>query len=206
MSITYPLTWPTGILPNRVRWKPRTVVAVSESPFTLIQQVYAWPGQAWAAELDFPKLTRAEGSAFLAFLLSLNGREGTFTFGDPVATSPRGTALGTPKVDGASQTGAELDTKGWTINQTGVLLAGDFIQLGSGFTARLYRVLKDANADGSGLATLDIWPDLRTSPADEATITVANTVGLFRLASNDMEWELSLPDFHGFTLSITEAL
>lgn len=205
MSITYPLTWPAEI-PSRVRWKAVAAVAVPRSPFTFKEQTQTWPGQAWAAEIDFPKLTRAQGNDLSGFLLSLNGRKGTFTFGCPVNTSPLGTALGTPKVDGASQTGAELKTKGWAINQTGVLLRGDLIQLGSGSTASLHKVTKDANANASGEATLDIWPSLRSSPADESTIVLNNAVGLFRLASNEMEWAIALPSFHEFTLSITEAL
>ena len=119
-------------------------------------------------------MKREDAEQLIAFMLKLNGTYGTFTLGDPLNTSPRGVGTGTPLVNGGSQTGNSLVTDGWTSGQTGILKAGDWIQLGSGSTSRLYKILSDANSNGSGQATFDIWPNLRSSPADNAAITVSS--------------------------------
>lgn len=205
MAISYPLTFPSGIIPNRFRVQSRSAVAVSQSPYSGAQQVYDWGGQWWEFEFGFPPLKAADASEVIAFLLKLNGREGTFLIGDPTRTAPRGSAPGTPLVDGGSQTGNELDTKGWTASQSNILRAGDWIQLGTNSSARLYQVLDDTNSDGDGKSTLTIWPDLRSSPSDEATIYTSDTVGVFRLKEAP-PWDVSGPTLHQFTFSAVEAL
>src|SRR5262249_47491531 len=116
------------------------------------------------------------------FLLALNGPFNNFLMGDPIGKTPRGPASGTPLVNGGGQTGSTLVTDGWAPSITGILKAGDYIQI----VQRLHKVLTDTNSDGSGNATLDIWPSLRDAgPADNTTIITTNTVGLFRLADNN---------------------
>lgn len=207
MGITYPLAWPAGIHPKSVTVKVLDVVGFSSSPFSKAQQIYDWDADIWQAEVVFPRYRRAQAAALVAWLLSLRGVKGAFTLGpDRAAATPRGSVAGAPLVDGASQAGRTLATKGWTPSQSGVLLAGDYFQLGSGSTARLHMALADASSDGSGKATLDIWPKLRTSPADSATIVTSNPVGLWRLASNARQWELTPPDRYEMSILCQEAL
>jgi len=205
MSISYPVSFPNlGIKSMTIR--ARSVVGISSSPFTFQQQVYQHAGQMWEAEITMPPMKREDAEQLIAFMLKLNGTYGTFTLGDPLNTSPRGIGTGTPLVNGGSQTGNSLVTDGWTANQTGILKAGDWIQLGSGSTSRLYKILSDANSNGSGQATFDIWPNLRSSPADNATITVSSPKGLWRLSSNDMPYTIDEASFYGITLACMEAL
>ena len=84
--------------------------------------------------------------------------------------------------------------------------AGDYIQLGTGASAHLHKVLEDVNSDGSGNATLTIWPALRESPANNDAITVSNTVGLFRMTSNSMNWSVETMQLYGMSFSAVEAL
>lgn len=203
MSITYPITLPATPAPAAIRFVPHAIVAVSASPFTGAQQVYQHQGQFWRAEVTLPPMLRADAEPWLAAFLQLNGRRGTFYLGDPLGASPRGVATGTPLVNGASQTGQTLVTDGWTPSTTGILKAGDYIQVGTS----LHKVLADANSDIGGNATLDIWPRLRSSPADNAAITVSNTVGLFRLMDNDMPWtEKPGKVYDSITFNCIEAL
>ena len=109
-------------------------------------------------------------------------------------------------MDGASQTGLILNTKGWPVSTNGVLLAGDYLQIGTGATSRLYKTLNDVDTDAGGLATLDNWPRLRESPADSATITLTNPGGVFRLARNDSEWDISTATIYGLGISAIEAI
>lgn len=205
MAISYPLTPPaTGIA--RVRFSPAAAVAVTRSPMTFEQQVQARQGQLWVAEIVLRRMARADAEEWVAFQLSLNGQQGTFIQGDPAGATARGSVPGTPLVNGASQTGQVLNTKGWTAGQTNILRMGDYIQLGSGSTSRLHKILKDVNSDGGGLAALDIWPRLRTSPADNAAVTAASCKGLWRLASNQMEWDIDELAIYGQSFACMEAL
>lgn len=186
MAISYPLSLPTAGGIARVRWTRRAVVAQSASPFTGETQTQVHQGQWWEIEVSTKPMVRADAAAWEAWHLALNGKEGTFLFGDPLWTSPRGTATGTPLVKGASQTGQDIETDGWTPEVTGILKAGDMIQLGSGSAARLHMQLVDTDSDGSGNATLTLWPHVRSAFADNTPITVSSPKGLFRLSSNEM--------------------
>jgi hypothetical protein len=205
MAISYPVSFPS-IPIQQMTIRARSVVGVSASPFTGQQQVYQHQGQWWEAEVSLPPMKRADAEQVIAFLLKLNGRYGTFTLGDPANTAPRGIGTGTPLVRGASQTGNELITDGWTTSQTGILKAGDWIQLGSGSTSRMYKVLDDANSDASGIATLTLWPNLRSSPNDNDTVTISSPKGLWRLSANEMPYTLDEASIYGITFACVEAL
>ena len=127
--------------------------------------------------MTLPAMQRASAEAWHGFLLSLNGPWGTFTLYDPLARQPQGSAAGTPLVNGGSQTGQSLITDGWVPSTTGILKAGDYIQIGQS----LYKIMKDADSDGSGNATFDIFPRLRSSPVDNTPIITDTCRGIFRL-------------------------
>jgi len=203
--ITYPVSFPNiGIKSMTIR--AVSIVGISQSPFTGQQQIYKHQGQWWEAEITLPPMKRDDAEQIAAFLLKLNGRYGTFTLGDPANTAPRGVGTGTPLVAGSSQTGAELVTDGWTANTTGILKAGDWIQLGSGSATRLHKVLNDVNSNASGVATLDIWPNLRSSPSDNAAITVISPKGHWRLSSNQTEYSIDEASIYGITFACVEAI
>lgn len=116
-----------------------------------------------------------------------------------VSTHTVGSLLGTPLVNGASQTGSSIVTDGWTVSSSGVLLKGDVIQFASvnhvnpqsrqdNSVLQDFVVTANVDSDGSGDATVPVQPDLTTSgafqtvtgsPANNAVITIngaANTV------------------------------
>lgn len=206
MAISYPLTPPSSPIEREISLVAKAIVAVSVSPFTFSQQAQAHQGQAWALSMSLPPMERADAEAWVAFLLKLNGRQGTFLFGATHWATPRGVATGTPLVNGGSQTGNELVTDGWTTGITGILKTGDMIQLGSGASARLHKVLEDVDSDGGGNATLLIWPSLRTSPADDAAIVVSSAKGLFRLVANQVGWDVTVAQHFGLSIEAEEAL
>jgi len=206
MAIVYPLALPTTAIPSRMLMRMINAVALSQSPFTFEQQVFEHQGGMWAAELSFPPMERPTAEELISFLGKLRGRNGTFLLVPFSAKTARGSGAGTPQVDGAGQTGLVLNTKGWTASSTGVLLAGDYLQIGTASTSRLYKNLNDADSDAGGLATLDIWPRLRESPANSATIKLTNPEGVFRLAQNDSSWDISTATIYGLGISAMEAL
>lgn len=207
MALSYPLSL-TGLKkPAMVSITAISAVGVNASPFTFQPQSYAWSGQLWQAEITLPPMQRADAEAWLAKLVGLNGREGSFLIGPDYANlTPRGTGTGTPLVNGGSQTGYDLVTDGWTTGITGIMKAGDWLQLGSGSSARLYKVMADANSDGGGNATLTLWPKLRSSPANNDAITVSSPVGRFMLASNERGWSIDRASIYGVSFKAVEDL
>lgn len=183
MAINYPLTPPSTPSFKRFALKSSKIAAMTQSQFTAQQKVYEHSGEYWILEGTLaPMKDREKFGPWRAFLTALRGNVGTFYMGDKLGKTARGIATGTPKVNGANAAGSKtLATKGWTATQTGILKADDYIQVGSGTSQRFHRVLVDANSDGSGLATLDIFPVLREALADDVVITIASCKGVFRL-------------------------
>ncbi len=143
------------------------------SPLDGTSQTRELPGAKWRGSYTLPPMPRATAAPWLAALAKLRGGANRFKEGDPDCRTARGVATGTPLVNGAAQTGASLITDGWTAGQTGILLAGDYIEFTNGNgNAALHLVVADANSDGSGNATLAIEPPIRTAPADNAAIVV----------------------------------
>jgi hypothetical protein len=67
--------------------------------------------------------------------------------------------------------------------------------------------LSDHNTNASGQTTLDIWPRLRESPADNAAIITSNTVGLFRLADSEVKiHELDRELIYSISFAAVEAI
>jgi hypothetical protein len=205
MAISYPLQFPSQCVRD-ITIRSRNIVGISASPFTGQQQVYKHQGEWWEAEMSFPPMKPENAEQVATFLLKLSGMFGTFLMGDPINKAPRGVGTGTPLVKGAGQVGNELVTDGWTINTPNILKAGDWIQLGSGATSRLHKVLDNVNSDATGTATLTLFPSLRSSPADNAAIVTTDTVGVWRLSTNDIEYNIQTGQFYGITLACMEAL
>lgn len=204
MAITYPLTFPISFGVSDFIIDLVRSVGVSESPFTFAEQVQEHQGEAWTIQATLKLLNRDQAEEYNAFLLKLHGRLGTFTMAVPGSETPRGVATGTPVVKGADQTGNILETDGWTISTTNIVKTGDFMQLGTGSDTRLYKILDDANSDGSGNATLTIAPKIKVAVADNDPIIISNAKGLFRLSSNSNPVNISPPNQHTISFGAKE--
>lgn len=194
MAISYPLALPTSIGIAEITLSANNAVAISQSPFTFQQQIIQHPGQRWTASVSIPPVRRDLAEPWVAFLLAMNGPVGTFLLGDPNAKAPQGTATS------ATITGAARSSSP-TITMAGTLLAGDYIQIGSGVTATLHKVLQDKNGTG----TIEIWPALR-STASSATVTLTNTVGRFRLSGTQQSFNINDASIYGISFDCVEAL
>lgn len=187
MAISYPLTVPSHNF-RRLVMRANTQVSVTRSPYTLRDQVQDFAGQLWVAEVTLPTLKRIpegdEDSAedWTAFFLKLNGPKGTFLMGDPSKKTPRGSWAGAPVTNGANQYGTTLDVSGFTPDEVGVAKAGDHFQIGY----NLYCNLNDVDADGSGEATLDIWPRVRATYANGTALVTSSPKGTWRLVEPDI--------------------
>ena len=195
MAITYPLNTPTTIGIESIELRAMNAVAVSQSPFTYKQQVIAHQGQIWSASVSIPSVRRDLAADWKAMLVALKGPVGTFLLGDPDYATPRGTVSGTPTLSGTAGDSTV------SITMTGTLLAGDYIQLGTGSAARLHQVL----VDQSGSGNLEIWPDLRSTYSGE-TVIYSSPKGVFRLGNSTTSWSIDNASFYGISFEAIEAL
>jgi len=206
MTISFPASLPAIIGPASFTMRAVNQTAISTSPFTYKQQVVAHTGQRWEAEAQLPPMDRDRAEAWIGFLVSMQGSIGTFLMGDPAGATARGSVGGTPVVNGPNQTGGSLSISGASSSQTDWIRAGDYIQLNSGSSATLHKVLQDADSDGSGLVNLDIWPNIRSAPADASTVVVSSAVGVWRLNSGQQDWSISAAAIYGLSFAAVEAI
>ena len=195
MAITYPLNTPTTIGIESIELRAMNAVAVSQSPFTYKQQVIAHQGQIWSASVSIPSVRRELAADWKAMLVALKGSVGTFLLGDPDYVTPRGTVSGTPTLSGTAGDSTV------SVTMTGTLLAGDYIQLGTGSAARLHQVL----VDQSGSGNLEIWPNLRDTYSGE-TVIYSSPKGVFRLGNSTTSWSIDNASFYGISFEAIEAL
>ena len=164
--------------------------------------------QLWQLDVTYPPMTRAQFDPIYAFIVSQNGTYGTFTFSAHDKTSPRGSVSGspsgTPKIKGASQTGTSITTDGWPHSATGLLLAGDYITISG--DNKVYMVTASVDSDGSGNATMTIFPQLRSSPSDNADITSSSVAFTVSMLSEIQESQVGEALIYSYSFSMLEAL
>ena len=205
---TYPLTLPTTVGIQKSSWGLVRAVGFSQSPFTGTQQVFEHTMAMWKAVISLPPMKRDQAVDYQIFFLQLHGKKGTFTMGDPDAKSKRGNASqSTLTIASSASIGAfDIDVSGLTNSQSNALRKGDYIQLGNGSDAKLHQIVADANASGSGTATLQIEPALKVAITSSTPCTIENTVGVWRMDSNDLDWDSNKASTYGFSFSCVEAL
>lgn len=192
MAITFPINTPTTIGIESIEIRAVNAVATSQSPFTYKQQIVAHQGQRWEASVNIPPVRRDLAAEWKAFLTTLKGPTGTFLLGDSDYATPRGT------VSSATVSGTAGD-ESVSITMTGSLLAGDYLQLGSGASAKLHQVL----VNQSGTGTLEVWPKLRDTYVSE-TVVFNNPKGVFRLSSNSSSWNINSSSAYGISFDCVE--
>ena len=202
---SYPLTLPTATGIQTQRFALTRIVGVSQSPFTRQEQVIQHQGEYWTATVQLPPMLKDNASQWLSFLLKLRGRRGTFKLGDQDRKTIQGNTTGTVLVNGASQTGNQIDVDGLGASVTDAFKAGDYIQINS----YLYMITDDVNSNASGEATLNIEPSLRSgleTIADNDTVIYTNTTTIMRLDSNEVAWDTDQVSKYGISFACSEAL
>jgi hypothetical protein len=208
MAIFYPLSLPDNVSARNVEMRSINAVAKSMSPFTFATQVHAYSGQMWQADITLKPMKRSAAERWIAWLISLKGFTGTFYLGDPRACTPLGPARNadTILVNGALSSGNAINIDSAPANVAAYLKAGDYLQIGTGISRQLFKVLIDVDTNGAGAATVDVWPNVRRAIADNAPVTVQNAKGLFRLSSNEQSWSANEASIYGITFGAQEAI
>jgi hypothetical protein len=195
-----PLEMPDRPGTVEMTWVQDSVVSGAVSPFTLTEQVYAWPGQRWSVVLKLPSMQQEDALAWQAFFAELNGREGTFWVKETAHIRERSVGYGTAELDGPHVSGSKVSTRGWTPSMR-VLRKGQKIEIGQ----RLRLVLDDVYSDDAGKAQVRCWPHCRDLP-DSLRVEWCGPRGVFRLAEvPGFVWKVNrLQD--GFQFSASEAI
>ena len=176
-----------------------TSVAEARSPFTGTSQIQDWGASWWEYQIEMAVTQGAKARRLSAFFAALGGLRGRFLFPDPSIEVP--VASGNPYVTEAQVAGATtLRTAGWGL----CLGAGDFFQLGSDATARLYQVTADVTPFGSE-AVISFVPPLRASVPVGTLLGLDAPSVLLRLMA-PVPSIIGRADQYSFTISAREAL
>lgn len=173
-------------------------VAETRSPFTGTSQIQYWGAEWWEYQFEMATTQGAAARRLSAFFAALGGARGRFLFRDPSIEIPLG--VGNPYVTEARASGNSLPTAGWGLG----LRAGEFFQLGSDASTRLYQLTADVAPVGSE-AVLEFVPALR------GAVQMGTLIGLDRPAvllrpSGPVPTMISGADMHRFTITAREAL
>jgi hypothetical protein len=192
VPFTYPITLPTPPGPKQWNAAFENVVGESDSPFTLGDQVFLWPGDMLTFEGTWPPMLLAQAEPLISALAMLLGKYGTLLLPDYNRLSPQGPLSGSPVVNGANLSGSnELLVRGATASIANWAVAGDYIQItATGGLQRLYKILANAASSSTGLVTLAIRPSIREALSDGTAIITENCAGTFRLQSNVTPWKI----------------
>lgn len=182
-----PLAFPNvGI--QSINMRLRRSVAVTESPFTFNTQVFDLKGARWEAEISLPPLTHAEARSVEAFIVGLQGRSGTFTFGHPLHSLSVSATLS-----------ANAAVRDESLSSTGdAIPAGTYFQLGD----YLYMITEDFSGSGS----MSIQPPLRQAQSIGAVLDFTLPKSLWRMSANDIGWSTDTASMYGFSFACVEAL
>lgn len=182
--------------PRSVEWQFLSRTLDTVSPYDQTTQTQELDGARWGVILTWLLHADADINAMMSFQARMRGRAGRCYVHNIARPTPQGTALGTPRVNGASQVGRTLSTDGWTPDAT--LLAGDFFAVGG----ELKMVVADATADAGGEMSITFEPALRAAPADNAALTVTRPTCVMMLTEDIARWNPQ-PTGGGFLFEVT---
>jgi hypothetical protein len=193
--------WPDALRPASVDWGLLVPQAVGRSVFNGTAQVTTLGAPCWAFTIDTGALRRSELPQWEALIDLLQGGTGRLRCWDWRREAPLGVATGTPLVRVAGA-GASLQTKGWTPNVAGILLAGSYFSV----NGELKRLVADASSNASGHATLYFKPPLRNQAAVDQPLTLVKPTAVFMLTDERVSWAQEGARFPGRSLSFMEDL
>ena len=205
---SYPLSLPTS--PSNFKtseWRIVRSVAVSVSPFTMKSETADYGGAVWTTTVTLPPMLKADASSWQVFFMQLHGRHGNFLLGDPDAKTIQGSATGTMSATANHSVGAyDITVDGLNASQSTAFKKGDYVQFGSGATSKLHMIVADISTNGSGQATLQIEPPLKTAISNNDVIVYVSAKAVMRMDSNDLSWNADQVSTYGISFSCSEVI
>lgn len=199
------LTIPSAPKPAEVRFGLQSNTQAFVSPLSGATQTLEMPGARWFGRWKLPPMDEAETGPWKSFLLKLRGQAGRFYGFDHIHVR-RGAGGGTPLVKGAGATGTTLPTDGWPFSTT-VLKEGDYFAFDTPDGKReLKMAVTDAVTNGAGEVSITFEPPIRTSPADNAAIILADPSAIMMLRDPSIAWDNESVRLYGIEFEAIEAL
>lgn len=187
------ITYPAMPKPQGMSWRLVMPAQTNVSDWTGRRQTIASGRGWWESQVTFPPIVGTTNvNAWRAFIAKSRGKANDFQV--PVDATAQSSAVATPLVNGAGQTGRTLSTDGWPVSST-VLQAGQYVTIGN----QLLQLTESVTSNASGVATLNFEPPVRTSPADNAAIEFKNPYCLMYLVE---EPTLSVETGYVYSLSL----
>jgi len=169
------------ITPTTQTFELVTNTSQFQSPVSGAIQTLSRKGSYWKTCMVFRNLSGSDRSELQAFIAKLDGQTHRMRLEDygrvrnGAATSPQSVL-----VDGAGQTGYQIDLDGATANVTNFFKAGDYIS----FNNELHMVTADASSDGTGSLTVDIAPNIRKATENNDAVQIFSPFGVFMMINN----------------------
>ena len=164
----------------------------------------------WRLSIAAPSVLSIESSAvWEALILKLRGRVNHLSAWDIMKPAPRGTMRGTMTLSGTHAQGVTVLNVTAGAGQAGTtLLAGDWLQVGSGTGGQLFKVVADATANGAGLIAVTVEPPVRPLGgfAGSTAVTWDKALGHYKMTSPSPGWGYvpSVNAQSGFALDLME--
>lgn len=190
--------WPAGLTPSLADFRLQSGSQATRSPLSGSVRSETVHPAYWLGSLSFTNLTAAKAQQLKSYAWRVDGashRALVPMFG----YQRQGAGGGTPRVNGASQTGFSLVTDGWPVSAL-VLRAGDRI----GVASQAFEIAADATTNGSGQVTLVLSNEIRTSPANDALIETTLPI-VTCIVSNVFGMPVDAGYFSSGTLEVEEA-
>lgn len=204
------LSFPAVRLPSSATLRLMGNTQSHASPFDGSVQTISYPGAKWRATMTWQPMPVADWRKLQAFITSLAGQAGRFTYSHPMTWRRSTLTISTgPRVQSGGQTGTTLACDQLPASVTS-LYAGDFISFADpAGRQRMHQITADVTADSSGVASIQIAPAIRISPSIHAAIEFTNPVATWMLSADDTG-DFSQTGQSGarasVTLDITEAV
>ncbi len=157
-------------------------------------------GNRFSIDVTMPRMRpEPTGRIWVSALLKSVGSLAQIVFPQP------GLDIGSPgpvAVNGAAQAGSSIVLKNFAAGYT--IRDGQFFNLTDGISYHLHAGQADVVADGSGNATIPIWPMLRSSPVADSRSEWTTPSITGRLTGNENGWTLERAGTRGLQSTITE--
>jgi len=192
----------TAYHPDQFSMDPVANVQIFESELNGTIQTGALPGDHWEGTATWTNRDGTNADTLIAFFRGLRGAVTPFTMYPFDRPTPKGTALGTPVVNGADQSGTTLITSGWTPSQTECLAVGDYVQIGD----ELKQIDAAIASDGTGAATLSFYPPIRKPPANGSAVVTDHPRGVFKLSGPRPDSSVRSPIIYALSVAFREVV
>lgn len=157
-------------------------------------------GDRWAGEFTtYPALYDGEGRIYLSRLV--RGMTDTVLIG-VIEPGMRGDDYGTPQIAAAGAFGQSISVKGLGADR--VVPEGKFLSIVTGGQRFLYQTTSQVTSDGTGNATLGIYPMLRRQPQINDTVELSAPKMEGYVSGNEVQWNITKSKRIGFVFSVVE--